>query len=200
LVVSGGAGIQGNVNVGGNTIISGEVGVSGDANVDGGMNVAGNADICGYAYPGTSLVQQVHIRATTASSSSTSGRWWCLAEREYKRECWRYAGVVGDMDVSGSAVVYGGMNVVGNADICGNVLLTSGSSAVQQVHINDGVNRHNSGRWWWRVGGDKREGEHKRQYGRVELFVGGVVSNSYRFRQRRFTRRLPRRRILHQIH
>jgi hypothetical protein len=39
------------------------------------------------------------------------------------------------MDVSGSAVVYGGMNVVGNADICGNVLLTSGSSAVQQVHI-----------------------------------------------------------------
>jgi hypothetical protein len=34
LVVSGGAGIQGNVNVGGNTIISGEV-CSGDANVDG---------------------------------------------------------------------------------------------------------------------------------------------------------------------
>jgi hypothetical protein len=44
-------------------------------------------------------VQQVHIRATTASSSSTSGRWWCLAERNTrKRECWRYAGVVGDMD------------------------------------------------------------------------------------------------------
>jgi hypothetical protein len=48
------------------------------------MNVV-NADICGNVmlYPGTSLVQQVHIRATTASSSSTSGR-WCLAEREYK--------------------------------------------------------------------------------------------------------------------
>jgi hypothetical protein len=36
---------------------------------------------------------------------------------------------------------------------------------------NDGVDT-TRGRWWWRVGGDKREGEHKRQYGRVELFVG----------------------------
>jgi hypothetical protein len=65
-----------------------------------------------------------------------------------------YAGVVGDMDVSGSAVVYGGMNVVGNADICGNVLLTSGSSAVQQVHIRATTASTDtiSGRWWWRVG------------------------------------------------
>jgi UDP-3-O-[3-hydroxymyristoyl] glucosamine N-acyltransferase len=76
------AGIQGNVNVGGNTIISGEVGVSGDANVDGGMNVVGNADICGMlCLPRDEFVQH---QATTASSSSTSGRWRCLAEREYK--------------------------------------------------------------------------------------------------------------------
>jgi hypothetical protein len=45
-----------------------------------------------------------------------------------------YAGVVGDMDVSGSAVVWR-YECCRNADICGNVLLTSGSSAVQQVHI-----------------------------------------------------------------
>jgi carbonic anhydrase/acetyltransferase-like protein (isoleucine patch superfamily) len=131
--------------------------VSGDANVDGGMNVVGNADICGNVMltSGTSLVQQVHIRATTASSSSTSGALVVSGGAEYKkRECWRYAGVVGDMDVSGSAVVYGGMNVVGNADICGNVLLTSGSSAVQQVHIRATTASTDtiSGRWWWRVG------------------------------------------------
>jgi hypothetical protein len=68
------------------------------------------------------------------------------------------------------------MNVVGNADICGNVLLTSGSSAVQQVHIRattastDTQSRGVGGGGW---GGDKREGEHKRQYGRVELFCRG---------------------------
>jgi hypothetical protein len=60
----------------------------------------------------------------------------------------------------------------GNADICGNVLLTSGSSAVQQVHIRATTASTQLGG----VGGggwaDKREGEHKRQYGRVELFVG----------------------------
>jgi hypothetical protein len=62
-----------------------------------------------------------------------------------KRECWRYAGVVGDMDVSGSAV-YGGMNVVGNADICGcaiNFWVECGSAGSYQG--NDGVNRHNLG-------------------------------------------------------
>jgi hypothetical protein len=60
------------------TIISGEVGVSGDANVDGGMNLLGTRIFAGMLLTsGTSLVQQVHIRATTASSSSTSGRWWC---------------------------------------------------------------------------------------------------------------------------
>jgi hypothetical protein len=83
------------------------------------------------------------------------------------------------MDVSGSAVVYGGMNVVGNADICGNVLLTSGSSAVQQVHIRaTTASTDTTGGRWWRWGGDKREGEHKRQYGRVELFCRGLSQQS----------------------
>jgi hypothetical protein len=73
--------------------------VSGDANVDGGMNVV-NADICGNVMltSGTSFVQQVHIRATTASSSSTRGVGGVWRSGNRKRECWRYAGVVGDMD------------------------------------------------------------------------------------------------------
>jgi hypothetical protein len=48
--------------------------------------------------------------------------------------------VAGDIGVIGDANVDGSMNVVGN------VLLTSGSSAEQQVHIiDDGINRHNLG-------------------------------------------------------
>jgi carbonic anhydrase/acetyltransferase-like protein (isoleucine patch superfamily) len=54
--------------------------------VDGNANVVGNADIIGNVMLTTtsSLVQQVKIRATTASTDTISGRWWCLAEREYK--------------------------------------------------------------------------------------------------------------------
>jgi hypothetical protein len=50
-------------------------------------------------------------------------------------------------------VRYGGMNVV-ETPIFAGVLLTSGSSAVQQVHIRATTASTDtiSGRWWWRVG------------------------------------------------
>jgi hypothetical protein len=58
--------------------------------VDGNANVVGNADIIGNVMlTTTSLVQQVKIRATTASTDTISGRWWCLAERNTRKcECW----------------------------------------------------------------------------------------------------------------
>jgi hypothetical protein len=53
--------------------------------------------------------------------------------------------IAGNMGASGDANVDGGMNVAGNAYISGNVMLTTTSSLVQQVKINDGVRKHNSG-------------------------------------------------------
>jgi hypothetical protein len=85
LVVSGGAGIQGNVNVGGNTIISGEVGVSGDTNVDGGVNVweRGYLREC-YAYLWDEFGSAGSYQGDDGVIQfNFGGRWWCLAG-EYK--------------------------------------------------------------------------------------------------------------------
>jgi hypothetical protein len=154
LVVSGGAGIQGNVNVGGNTIISGEVGASGDANVDGGMNVVGNADICGNVMltPGTSLFSRFisgRRRRHPVQLRGVGGVWRSGNNGNVNGG---YAGVVGDMDVSGSAV--------GRYECCRkrrylrecaiNFWVECGSAGSYQG--NDGVNRHNW-RWWWRWAG-----------------------------------------------
>jgi hypothetical protein len=73
-----GAGVTGNMTV------AGDIGVIGDANVDGSMNVVGNVLLTS----GSSAEQQVHIRATTVSTDTISGRWWwrvgrCIWKREY---------------------------------------------------------------------------------------------------------------------
>jgi hypothetical protein len=78
LKVVGGAGVTGNMTV------AGDIGVIGDANVDGSMNVVGNVLLTS----GSSAEQQVHIRATTVSTDTISGRWWwrvgrCIWKREY---------------------------------------------------------------------------------------------------------------------
>jgi hypothetical protein len=72
-----GAGVTGNMTV------AGDIGVI-DANVDGSMNVVGNVLLTS----GSSAEQQVHIRATTVSTDTISGRWWwrvgrCIWKREY---------------------------------------------------------------------------------------------------------------------
>jgi hypothetical protein len=132
LVVSGGANTK--CECWWKRILS-DIGSSGDANVDGGMNVVGNADISGNVMLTTtsSLVQQVKIRQRRSPQTQTrgvGGVWWGtlrnvnVGEIPLFRVRW----------VSGDANVDGGMNAV-NADICGNVMLTSGTSFVQQVHI-----------------------------------------------------------------
>jgi bifunctional N-acetylglucosamine-1-phosphate-uridyltransferase/glucosamine-1-phosphate-acetyltransferase GlmU-like protein len=65
------------------------VGVGGNLYVDGNANVVGNADIGNVMLTTTSsLVQQVKIRATTASTDTT-GRWWCLGGNNTRKcECW----------------------------------------------------------------------------------------------------------------
>jgi carbonic anhydrase/acetyltransferase-like protein (isoleucine patch superfamily) len=120
----------------------------------------GWADIIGNVMLTTtsSLVQQVKIRATTASTDTISGRWWCLG-----------AGIQGNVNVGGNAIILkywskrrcecGCMNVVGNADISGNVMLTTTSSLVQQVKIRATTESANtiSGRWWCLVGREYKE-------------------------------------------
>jgi hypothetical protein len=64
--------------------VAGDIGVIGDANVDGSMNVVGNVLLTS----GSSAEQQVHIRATTVSTDTISGRWW-----------WRWGGVSGNVNM-----------------------------------------------------------------------------------------------------
>jgi hypothetical protein len=84
-------------------------------------NVVGNDIIGNVMLTTSSLVQQVKIRATTASTDTISGRWWCLAERGIQGNVnvGGNAIILSDIGVSGDANVDGGMNVVGNADISG---------------------------------------------------------------------------------
>jgi hypothetical protein len=79
----------------------GDIGVIGDANVDGSMNVVERAINvwveCG---------QQVHIRATTVSTDTISGRWWWRVGRcIWKREYGNNLSVVGDIDTTGDLIL-----------------------------------------------------------------------------------------------
>jgi carbonic anhydrase/acetyltransferase-like protein (isoleucine patch superfamily) len=83
--------------------------------------VVGNADICGNVMltSGSSAEQRVQIRATTASTTTTSG----------VGGVWR-AGVEGNVNVGGNVgitenVFVGGKMDNGNVDICGNVFCSS---------------------------------------------------------------------------
>jgi hypothetical protein len=58
--------------------VAGDIGV-GDARMD--MNVVGNVLLTS----GSSAEQQVHIRATTVSTDTISGRWWRVGQ-VWKRE------------------------------------------------------------------------------------------------------------------
>jgi carbonic anhydrase/acetyltransferase-like protein (isoleucine patch superfamily) len=123
--------------------------------MDGNANVVGNADIIGNVMLTTtsSLVQQVKIRATTASTDTT-GALVVSGGANTKCECW-WKRILSDIGSSGDANVDGGMNVVGNADISGNVMLTTTSSLVQQVKIRQRRSpqtqtRGVGGVWWGR--------------------------------------------------
>jgi hypothetical protein len=63
------------------------------------MNVVGNVLLTS----GSSAEQQVHIRATTVSTDTISGRWWWRVGR-----CiWKWGGnlsVVGDIDTTGDLI------------------------------------------------------------------------------------------------
>jgi carbonic anhydrase/acetyltransferase-like protein (isoleucine patch superfamily) len=92
--------------------------------MDGNANVVGNADIIGNVMLTTtsSLVQQVKIRATTASTDTISGRLVSGGANTRNVNVGGNAIILSDIGVSGDANVDGGMNVVGNADISGNVM------------------------------------------------------------------------------
>jgi hypothetical protein len=51
---------------------------------------------------GSSAEQRVQIRATTASTTTTPVRWWCLAGGcGRKRECWGNVGITENVFVGG---------------------------------------------------------------------------------------------------
>jgi predicted acyltransferase (DUF342 family) len=108
----------------------------------------------------SSLVQQVKIRATTASTDTISGALVVSggARIQGNVNVGGNAIILSDIGVSGDANVDGGMNVVGNADISGNVMTTT-SSLVQQVKIRATTESANtiSGRWWCLVGREYKE-------------------------------------------
>jgi hypothetical protein len=82
--------------------VAGDIGVIGDANVDGSMNVVGNVLLTS----GSSAEQQVHIRATTVSTDTISGRWW-----------WRVGRVSGNVNMGNN------LSVVGDIDTTDLILI-----------------------------------------------------------------------------